>query len=48
MKLDYRVFVYLESLSVLPKTGKRREAVISFLDYLEAQGWLDEHGIKES
>ncbi len=34
MPRDYRVFVNLECLDVLKKTGKRREAVIGFFRVL--------------
>jgi hypothetical protein len=31
MAKDYRVFVHFEALDALPKTGKRRTAVIHFV-----------------
>lgn len=34
MARDYRVFVHLEALDSLPKTGKRRTALIGFLSIL--------------
>ncbi len=34
MAKDYRVFVHFEALDGLPKTGKRRTAVIHFLEIL--------------
>lgn len=35
MSHKYRVFVHAESLGILPRSGKRREAVFSFFEYLE-------------
>ncbi len=34
MARDYRVYVHFEALEVLPRTGKRRTAVVSFLQIL--------------
>ncbi|NNC89734.1 MAG: hypothetical protein HKN82_14860 [Akkermansiaceae bacterium] len=34
MAKDYRVFVHLDALVTLPKTGKRRAAVIRYLQIL--------------
>lgn len=36
MKSGYRVFVHARSLALLPKSGRRRDQVLSFLDTLEA------------
>ncbi len=40
MNHDYRVYIHTESLSVLPRTGRRREAVLDYLDYLESNHHL--------
>ena len=34
MARDYRVYAYFEALRVLPQTGRRRAAVVSFLQAL--------------
>ncbi len=34
MARDYRVYVHFEALEVLPRTGRRRCAVVSFLQVL--------------
>lgn len=40
MAENYQLFVHAKSLASLPKSGKNRESVIAFLDYLEGNHHL--------